>query len=306
VSLNPGVSSPSRLHLLKKKVSILLGLRGGQTGSLTRAFTDANLELLTDSSPSSLMQESSYPELADLRYIEEQVLASFQSVPPTESGPERSAASWDQQFDEIDYLRDHVLSDSVLRSGVFLDRYRVASRDEGNGFPVLFRRDERELWWQIATYPSQEEAIAAVNHLRWFLARLSLESEGLHIVEHILLRPQSSSYGHALAHPEDQREFYSFKLSVFFPAWTARCSDAGFRHLAESTVRETCPAHIYPQFHWLAFSQMQLLEELHQHWLAIRSNASASPEERDAASLQLAQFIMGAGAAQLANSGESI
>ncbi|MFQ6026090.1 MAG: hypothetical protein ACE5Q6_01090 [Dehalococcoidia bacterium] len=247
----------------------------------------------------SLLQEESFlPELADpSSQLEEHLRYSFQPVPPAGPESESTPARQDQLFDEIDYLRDRVLSDSILCNGIFLDRYRVATRDEGTGFPVLFRRDERELWWQIATYPTKEEAITAVNDLRRLLIRLSIASEGLYIIEHLLLRPLRPGpwyrhiYSEGLGDPDTAREFYSFKLSVFFPAWTARFSDAGFQRLAEATVRENCPAHVYPEFHWLNFSRMQSLEELYQRWLTAKNDTSAGPEAIDAAAVELARYI---------------
>lgn len=279
------------VDFLQSRISILLGLGNHPTESLTRGFTEARLDLTTDSSPRS-GEKSSLPEPANLRRQEDILGGSFQPVPPREPEPDPAPGFRNPLYGEIDYLRAGVLSDTILRNGIFLDRYRVATQNEGSGFPVVFRQNARELWRQIASYPTQEEAIRAVNNLRRLLIRLSVNSEGLHIIEHLLLRPLGSSGLEALADPEAQREFYSFKLSVFFPSWTARFNDPGFRRLAETTVGDNCPAHVHPECYWLDFPQMRRLEELRQRWLADRNHTGSSPEETDKASQKLAQFIL--------------
>jgi len=300
-SINRDASQVARLQ---NRVGVLLGLRSDRAWSLTRAFADAGLELLDDASayPDGRPVES--PDLlepVDLSYLEERFRYSFQPVPPLATQPEPDpAAPSDQErrvrlCNEIEYLRDGTISNSILSQGIFLDRYRVAARDEGDGYPVLFRRDQRELWWRIAAYPTQPEAIAAVNELRRLLIQLSLDSEGLHLVEHLLLRPRGSRYGDAPGDPEARRDFYSFRLSVFLPNWTARFSDPGFRQLAESVVRENCPAHVHPRFHWLDFPQMRRLEDLLQTWLGTRSQSDASQDEIDADALALTTFINSSG-----------
>ena len=131
-----------------------------------------------------------------------------------------------------------------------------------------------------------------------------LEAEGLHIVEHILLRPTdrgprhwgapkalpspTGSIGTSGAHPFD---FYPHRLSVFFPAWTRRAGEAQFRQLAEETVRSNTPAHVLAEIHWLGFYDMIRFEALLRPWVELRSDARARPSHIDRAALDLIRFM---------------
>jgi len=55
---------------------------------------------------------------------------------------------------------------------------------------------------------------------------------------------------------------------VVLPGWTLRCADPAFRHFAQETVREHCPAHIQPGFLWLDLDEMAQFERLHDGWRA--------------------------------------
>ena len=53
-----------------------------------------------------------------------------------------------------------------------------------------------------------------------------------------------------------------------------------------------CPAHIYPEFHWYDFEQMYDFEELYKQWLDVRSDETASAQQRNAAAEDLLGFLL--------------
>ena len=113
--------------------------------------------------------------------------------------------------------------------------------------------------------------------------------EGMHVVEHLLLRPGSLSKARL-----GMDNFFSNRVSVIFPSWTARCSDLDFRNWAEGLVRENCPAHITPEIYWLDFNGMCEFEVLYSKWsdLLEVKKPSYEPNELDEASLALVQFLI--------------
>ncbi len=121
--------------------------------------------------------------------------------------------------------------------------------------------------------------------LRKLMIHLSVESEGMHVIEHILLRPSNYS-----EHSHEFKQLFANRISVIFPAWTARCRDPRFRELAEQTVRQNCPAHISCEFHWLDFVQMCEFECLNEYWLSSRSDGN-DRESADKASAALVKFL---------------
>jgi hypothetical protein len=94
------------------------------------------------------------------------------------------------------------------------------------------------------------------------MVRLNRDSEGLHVVEHLLLRPRGVRTA-TLRSPD----FYACRLSVVLPRWPARFAEVGFCRLVQDTVRQNCPAHVLPTFVWLDLEPMRQFERLHAQWL---------------------------------------
>ena len=270
---------------LQKKVGILLGLKVFHTRALTGALTDPGLELVSGERFEALYAGSGAWEAVDLTEIQKLARQPFREIPvsPSTSGDDA------RLFDEIIYLKDRVISASILRNGIHPGSYRVGSSREYDAYQVIFGPDEQERWRFLASYSTEEEAVSAANDLRWLLVNLNVMSEGFHMIEHLLLRPMGQEVHTGVDVPED---FYSFKISVMFPNWTARFSDPAFRMVAAETVEHNCPAHVYPEFHWLEFETMKRFEGLYQSWLDLKCGESASPEDIDAASKQMISFIL--------------
>ena len=267
---------------LQKKVSILLGLNGFQTRSLTTAFAEAGVELLTKERFEELHGAAAEGELVA---AQAEIRQRFLEVPLTGT----TGAEAGRLFEEIVYLKHKAVSGPALRLGVHLDRYRVGRADSSDPFQAIFSPGDNEGWRILGAYDSEDEAVASVNALRRFLIRLNVASEGFHIVEHILLRPLGQDAHQGIRVPDD---FYSFKLSVLFPGWTARFQTPEFRKLTEETVQSHCPAHIFPEFHWLDLDKMQEFEGLYRRWLDTIGQGSEPAETRNAAAKELIGFLL--------------
>lgn len=186
-------------------------------------------------------------------------------------------------FDRLPGLGTGVLDSSLLRHGIAPTNY-CFSPGPGEG-QLLFRAGPEATWQDLAPAGDLEDAASLATGLRAFLLRMNRESERLALVEHILLRPRTDD-------PKmDPSDFHAFRLSVIFPAWTARCADPSFRHLAEETVALNCPAHIMARVHWLDFEAMSRFEALHDPWLAALAFPQADLRGLDAASARLAGFL---------------
>ena len=191
---------------------------------------------------------------------------------------------------DSDELRLFLLSDLLFRNGIYLDRYCVANLVSLEEYGLLFMLDENQ-YWQLASYADKASAIQAANNLRRFLLLLNRASEGLHIVEHILLRPQQHEASAARAIGQDE-DFFSFRISVVLPAWTTRCHDKHFRMLAEETLHLNAPAHVFPEFYWLDFAQMVEFERIYEHWLGLKSDRNCEPAELDQGAQQLIGYLL--------------
>jgi hypothetical protein len=175
-------------------------------------------------------------------------------------------------------LRGGLLSAAVLRCGLYRDRYRVRGEphDQADVQPhgraaagpqqLVLGPDEAGRWWPLGEFATPEAASRAADSLRRFLMHLSFESEGLHVVEHVLLRPVGESPRHA-ALKDLPADFYALRLSAVFPSWTARCAQPNFQRLADETVQINCPAHVAARCLWLDHEAMATFETAYAEWL---------------------------------------
>jgi hypothetical protein len=142
-------------------------------------------------------------------------------------------------------------------------------------------------------FDTQADATAAARAiiLRYdaLLAEDICNSEGMHLIEHILLRPRVK--GDALmpfclpkgAEPCGDEDPYSFRASVVLPYWPARFREVPFRDLVERMLREEAPAHVQLRICWVGQRQMADLDRAHRAWLtALRAGPSPQLSARTA------------------------
>ncbi|TPW09268.1 MAG: hypothetical protein FD130_2595, partial [Halothiobacillaceae bacterium] len=86
-------------------------------------------------------------------------------------------------------------------------------------------------------------------------------------------------------------DFYSCRVTLLFPAWSARCYDPTFRVVAEETVTINLPAHLYAEFYWLEFQTMCEFEILHQNWLQLQQHGERSEQALDDAAVAIVRFL---------------
>jgi hypothetical protein len=131
-------------------------------------------------------------------------------------------------------------------------------------------------------------ARAVVDRYDEILALEGDEAEGMHVIEHILLRPRA--LGDALLPiclPDEcsfcgEEDPYSFRVSVVLPYWPRRFRDLDFRALVERTLREEAPAHVQVKICWIGQAQMAEVDRAHRGWLD-----ALAAEPRDPARLRL-------------------
>lgn len=156
-------------------------------------------------------------------------------------------------FPELDL---HALSPALLRSAVHAERYRHA----GDG-AVWLASDDNGPCWRLRLRFTRTSPEAAAICLHEFACRLQLEGEGMHLVEHVLLRPLTGS------DPDIPEDFYRYRVTAVLPAWTARGNDASFRRVALETLALNAPAHLRLQALWLDAAAMLRFERSYAAWL---------------------------------------
>ncbi|MES1250335.1 MAG: hypothetical protein ABUL46_06595, partial [Chitinophaga rupis] len=97
---------------------------------------------------------------------------------------------------------------SLFRHGIDPANYRIEPQVREKGkMQVLYKEPEEREWKEIAKGKSREEATKLIETMVYSLKQISLESEGFHLVEHVLLRPTltGASFGWGLYAREKDR-----------------------------------------------------------------------------------------------------
>lgn len=108
--------------------------------------------------------------------------------------------------------------------------------------------------------------------------------EGMHLVEHILLRPRFTGPEILGMEPEDvyklfhvclgdncdfcgEEDPYSFRMSLVLPYWHDRFKHLEFRRYFENMVRTETPAHCMIKICWVSNTLMNEFERAYKEWM---------------------------------------
>lgn len=246
---------------------------------LTGVFEDAGLELVAHAQLEDRLGDGDI-----LRVIGTGELEAAQPA-QAPGGADRSPQQLRARLGATALLDRGMLSETLLTEGIDIRHYRIGRGPDGENFSLYFELEPGR-FWQLGRFDDESTATRAANDLRQYLLRLNRHSEGIHLVEHLMLRPRLDSSASLDA------EFYSFRISAVMPAWTRRCREADFRNLVSETLRLNAPAHLLVRVYWLEFEQMRAFEDLYRGWLeALRYG---DDETQDHHARSVADFIRAA------------
>lgn len=111
-------------------------------------------------------------------------------------------------------------------------------------------------------------------------------TEGFHLVEHILLRPERGDYNLLPVNIDSNSccesvDPYSFRMTLVIPAWPERFTKWTFRKFIEDTVRKEAPAHIFVKICWVSCMQMHEFQIAYKNWLELRAITPKDEAEKD-------------------------
>lgn len=125
-------------------------------------------------------------------------------------------------------------------------------------------------------YTSKEERNKSIQTLQKLI-----NNEGFHVLEHILLRPRTTSdnflpicihRNNSIDTPGEQTQLtyqdpYSFWITIILPYWSERFRNIDFRRFVERTLRMEAPAHVALKIAWVNVKQMKDFETIYRDWL---------------------------------------
>ncbi len=177
---------------------------------------------------------------------------------------------------------------SVMHNGVSLHNYHFKTSSDGKYYYNLLAKNGEIIGTSILTNPPQQRQ-ALVQELIGLLSE-ECNTEGMHLVEHLLLRPYTDQYPLMPVCIEEgcksclgEIDPYSFRMTLVLPAWPARFQNMDFRRFFEYSARLEAPAHLHVKICWVDNEAMLLFEQAFEKWL----NALARPV-RDHAELAVA------------------
>lgn len=240
---------------LQERISLLLGFAEHHSRSLTDELREQNIVL--DEAASPALGKAPSGELHGLALWDDETDGSL-GVP--QLGRRVMLAQ------HIRQLAHGSVSPALLRCAAHATRY--CTRSEPSGQALWLGPSDEGHWWRLCVHRDLATLQQLAAQLHQFVCQLQRACEGLHLIEHILLRPTGwPTHVDAADAAEPPPAFYTHQLTLVLPAWTARCSDPSFQKLAQETVELSCPAHVLAHLLWLDADELRHFETLYPAWL---------------------------------------
>ncbi len=172
-------------------------------------------------------------------------------------------------------------NDALAAAASFID---IATLSEhysielsGDKYHVLIKDNDGNVQGISKDFEGETEAINAIDVFRSEFNR-ECDPEGLHLVEHILLRPRGEGFLLPAVCLDATCDFcgeqdpFSFRLSVVLPFWPNRFKNLSFRDYFENMVRMEAPANTLVKICWLGNMAMMEFEVAYKEWLEALAN----------------------------------
>lgn len=213
---------------MEAKISILLGLGGSHSDqvseykahSLVDHYNSFGVKLLNedaeDGDKETWYKEGVFPDGLNAEYIEDYFdFIDTDEININEFSENKRSALLTQTLP----VKSKLIPSEFLKEGNILNNYRLGqySTEDEESYYIAFRGSNNK-WQNIGNFVEEKDAIAAVMELIAHIKKLNIQSEGLHIIEHILLRPDLKDQNHGILIYDEYRkpvlrsaEQYSFK-----------------------------------------------------------------------------------------------
>ncbi len=271
---------------LQQRASRQLGFKLHHPRLLTAPFSTQNIALVSHDYYLALNKDNDGYRLVNINNLH----VPYKIVPVVNIDKNISLTALYNQLRDVVPLQTGMISELLLHVGVNINQYRLINRNDCQKIDAFVVIDNGSTGWYMGTYTDTESAIHSINNFQQFILRLNIESEGIYLLEHVLLMPTSTQSASTLEWKE--QGFYDFRISILLPAWTLRSRDKHFRHLAELTLRESCPAHVYPEFYWLEFDALGEFERIYEKWGYLKRRQAADPKACDELAIDLTSFLV--------------
>ncbi|TDG95537.1 hypothetical protein [Cardinium endosymbiont of Culicoides punctatus] len=165
--------------------------------------------------------------------------------------------------------------------------YHIVKNHNGTYSILLYvdKAKKHTIELAVGTHPlvSIEQAESIIQQSVELFRSFNEESEGFHLIEHILLRESDTL--------TSEQDPYSFRMTMVFPSWPTRFQQYAFRRFVEEMIATESPAHILTNILWLDFEDMENFEQAYKYWLTLKTDPQASQVEVNNAAEALMHVI---------------
>lgn len=203
-------------------------------------------------------------------------------------------------------LSDEKVAELLIKQKTnFLKSYPALSAQRAKAFN--YAQSEPDVWQShnLSGYESRVRGLLGMSYDKRGKLQDLTEDDlegGLHVFEHLLLRP-NTDHDRLMSiciEPDcdhcSEEDPYSFKMSVVIPYWIKRFKNTNFRNYIETLLRREAPAHILLKICWIGKECMITLEEKYEAWLKqkalyFQNLGAVTPVEQDKYTTALNEFI---------------
>ncbi|BDD06434.1 hypothetical protein [Aureibacter tunicatorum] len=140
---------------------------------------------------------------------------SFDYIDNIDIEPLENGDSATDLLNKFSFFKDKKAPIQALVNGLSLDNYMIG-KTEDKKYKVVYQGNENE-WWDIGEFDTEKTTNTAVNELTKFFTKFNVHCEGMHLLEHILLRPKNedTKFGIYILDQNYNKVLYSDKCFSF-------------------------------------------------------------------------------------------
>ena len=128
-----------------------------------------------------------------------------------------------------------------------------------------------------------DDAVNLIDRCSKSIADFNINSEGFHMVEHILLSNSINI--------DSKKDIYSYTISLFLPNWPERFQQNYFKVHLNEIIKIAIPAYIKVNIIWLNIEQMANFEYRYMTWYQTICNPLSPQNEIENKNNELLDFI---------------
>ncbi|WP_373496448.1 hypothetical protein [Aquiflexum sp.] len=171
--------------------------------------------------------------------------------------------------------------EEVMELGIHPENYHYTTKK------IKLKKQNIIILESTQTFDTEEEALEEISEIVTELSNPCADPEGLHLIEHLLLRPRTSEFKlmEVCLHDCDclcELDPYSFRVSVILPHWPRHFDNMYFRKYFERKMREEAPAHIQLKICWVGNEALRQFEISYMDWVETLAAFSQDSQNQEA------------------------